>query len=243
MEIGEERKREKRGREGARDDDGRRRRREERGEASEKGVERGAHVVVAEGKERELNQRARESVVVVVCGLPQLAEWGVLVCGRRGEEGLIGRAGFRRGGRKRNGGMESGVHEIERGCDFLMSEEGVKRVRGRERGRREMMIVPVPVCKSCRLGIGMIHIASSSVNPRTPMNQHVESSQPAVETGHIHPMCLHSLLRWPFHGVSLLCRTSGNSRPGSCLPTLAIRIESQSCLHLHISNRGRANRE
>lgn len=68
MEIGEERKREKRGREGARDDDERRRRREERGEASEKGVEGGAHVVVAEGKERELNQRARESVVVVVCG-------------------------------------------------------------------------------------------------------------------------------------------------------------------------------
>lgn len=104
------------------------------------------------------------------------------------------------------------------------------------------MIVPVPVCKSCRLGIGTIHIASSSVNPRTPMNQQVESSLPAVETEHIHPMCLHSLLRWPFHGVSLLCRTSGNSRLGSCLPTLAIRIESQSCLHLHISNRGRANR-
>lgn len=126
MEIGEERKREKRGREGARDDDGRRRRREERGEASEKGVESGAHVVVAEGKERELNQRARESVVVVVCGLPQLAEWRVLVCGRRSEEGLIGRAGFRRGGRKRNGGVESGVHETERGCDFLMSEVGMK---------------------------------------------------------------------------------------------------------------------
>ena len=243
MEIGEERKREKTRREGARDDDERRRRREERGEASEKGVEGGAHVVIAEGKERELNQRARESVVVVVCGLPQLAEWGVLVCGRRGEEGLIGRAGFRRGGRKRNGGVESGVHETERGCDFLMSEEGVKRVRERERGRREIMIAPVPVCKSCRLGIGTIHIASSSANPRTPMNQQVESRQPAVETERIYPMCLHSLLRWPFHGVSLLCRTSGNSRLGSCLPTLAIRIELQLCLHLHISNRGRANRE
>ena len=36
------------------------------------------------------------------------------------------------------------------------------------------MIVPVAVCKSCRLGIGTIHIASSSANPRTPMNQQVE---------------------------------------------------------------------
>ena len=69
-------------------------------------------MVVAEGKKCELNQRAWERVVVVVCGLPQQTQ-RVLFGWRRRKERLIGGVRFRRGGRKCDGGMECGIHEIE----------------------------------------------------------------------------------------------------------------------------------
>ena len=101
----------------------------------------------------------------MVGSLPQQTEGRIFFGRRRGEKRLVGCSRFRRGRREGNGGMQCGVDEIESGCDFLVDEEDKKRVREKERGRREMMIDLEAMYKSCRLEINMIYIASFSTDP------------------------------------------------------------------------------
>lgn len=122
-------------------------------------------MLVAEGEKSELDQSARQRVVIVVGSLPQQTEGRIFFGRRRGEKRLVGRSRFRRGRKEGNGGMQCGVDKSESGCDLLVDENDKKRVREKERGRKEMMIDLEAMYKSCRLETDMIYIASFSADP------------------------------------------------------------------------------